>query len=163
MGAELARGCDEQAAGLKRTREMLNRLVLLLESKGWDRRDIYFLGFSQGGTVALDLALEGGGSAFGGVVSISGTLFDRHVEARAVGGAGRGGASATPALLTLGSRDARVKQSRALSGWARLKEFTPEWVVRSFPRGHDMINSKEEMPVVEINFVGFHRESAREH
>lgn len=56
---------------LRVTRAKLSRLLDNLETRcGWTRGQIHLLGFSQGGTVALDLALNScGANKLGGVVS----------------------------------------------------------------------------------------------
>ena len=156
MGEELAPGCAEQVAGLTVVRGMLQRLLVRLEAAhGWDRRDVYFLGFSQGGTVALDLALHLGGSgggsggALGGVVSVSGPLFEWHTTSK---GGSSSSSSSSPVLMTLGSKDPRVEQSKAQREWSRLKQSKPDatqgWKLASFPRGHVMISSQPEMKAV---------------
>lgn len=65
------RGEMRRLDSLRQTRKKLVRLLDNLESKcGWNRERIHLLGFSQGGTVALDLALNlCGANRLGGVVS----------------------------------------------------------------------------------------------
>ena len=61
-----------QVAGLCKARAVMRRLLQRLERHGWARRDIYLLGFSQGGTVALDFALHEV-EPIGAAISISGS------------------------------------------------------------------------------------------
>jgi poly(3-hydroxybutyrate) depolymerase len=161
QGAPLATGSPLQQTGLVKVRAMLHRLVQALSAThGWDRRDVYMLGFSQGGTVALDFAFaeasNDGGSisgndrgALGGVVSVSGPLFEWHCTAGSAGagnddGAKRASAPAvalptpTPALLTLGQQDQRVPHMHAILEFERLRETHPTttslFTTASFPR-----------------------------
>ena len=65
--------------GLLKTREMVSRFVEVLVNKyKYNYRQIFFFGFSQGGTVALDAAIFGAKAAIGGVISISGYLLEEE-------------------------------------------------------------------------------------
>lgn len=44
--------------GLARTRELLEGVLEGLARAGWPRRRVHLFGFSQGGTIALDLAMH---------------------------------------------------------------------------------------------------------
>lgn len=65
--------------GLLRTRHLLSDFIdHLINDCGFNPSNIFFFGFSQGGTVALDTVLFGKTRNLGGVVSISGYLLDEH-------------------------------------------------------------------------------------
>lgn len=70
---ELPSGHPEQKKGLLKTRKLIEELVQhVIDYCHFDARHIFFFGFSQGGTVALDQLLEGGIRNLGGVISVSG-------------------------------------------------------------------------------------------
>jgi len=128
--------------GVSVTRRHLEHLLEVLESKGWHRRDIFFLGFSQGAITAVDLAIHSK-ERFGGVVAVSGTLLPED-EVRAVGGK-------TPILVTHGLRDDQEPIGGARKQVQRLKKAVGEGapvLFKEFKKGHEMINSEVEMRVV---------------
>lgn len=70
---ELPSGHPEQRKGLLKTRKLIEELVRhVMDYCHFDARHIFFFGFSQGGTVALDQLLEGEIRNFGGAISVSG-------------------------------------------------------------------------------------------
>lgn len=79
---------------------MLELLHHLIDYSGFDPSRIFLFGFSQGGTVALDVALFGDIRNLGGVVSISGYLLDEQKGEKKVGN-GYGGYI----LVTQGDND----------------------------------------------------------
>lgn len=69
--------------GLLRTRKLMNELIdHLVNDCGFNPSNVFFFGFSQGGTVALDTVTFGKARNLGGVVSISGYLLDEHKSAK---------------------------------------------------------------------------------
>eukprot|EP00833_Pecoramyces_ruminatium_P011068 jgi/Orpsp1_1/1185100/evm.model.c7180000092276.1 len=71
--------CPLRMQGLLKTREIVSRFVEVLVNKyKYNYRQIFFFGFSQGGTAALDAAIFGTKSAIGGVISISGYLLEEE-------------------------------------------------------------------------------------
>jgi len=151
QGGLLPDGCAAQVESLAQLRTRFAALLQTLQdSHGWARRDVYVLGFSQGGTVALDLALNVAPPALGGVVSVSGGPFACHAEATPrTGTGGSADQEVTPLLLTLGARDGRVPPRRAAAALAALQRKHPTatkgWECKTFPRGHCMIDSEQEM------------------
>lgn len=76
----------DRLKGLMRTRNMMDELVQhLISDCGFNPSNIYFFGFSQGGTVALDTVLFGKVRNLGGVVSISGYLLEEQRVDRKIG------------------------------------------------------------------------------
>ena len=148
QGGMLAHGCEAQVQALLQLRvKFADLLTLLNRNHGWARRDVYLLGFSQGGTVALDIALNlSHPTALGGVVSVSGAPFPHHIATppRAQ--------ESTPTLVTLGTRDDRVPLRDTIAAMVRLQQQHPDatkgWGSKTFPRGHCMINSEQETRAV---------------
>lgn len=69
----------ERMKGLLRTRKLMTELIdHLVNDCGFNAPNIFFFGFSQGGTVALDTVIFGKSRNLGGVVSISGYLLEEH-------------------------------------------------------------------------------------
>jgi len=116
---------DQQMRSLVATRRRLTALsAALADNWGWAPGRQLLLGFSQGGTAALDLALAGG-REFAGVISVAGPLLHHAIKenryaaaaAAAVGGEeafGGGGPAASPpplppVLLVAGAHDQVVK------------------------------------------------------
>jgi predicted esterase len=72
-------GLDMESA-FNRSHEVLKKIIdeILVGTCGWSRRSIFFLGFGQGGMVALDFTsrfpAKGSDGEYGGVVSIGGPL-----------------------------------------------------------------------------------------
>ena len=130
--------------GLADTRAQLERLVDTLVAGGWSRRDIFFLGFSQGAITAIDLAIHSTKERFGGVVAISGIAL---VEEDFAGVR----SSHTPILATHGLSDeideARRQFDRLRKALADAGSEAPvHW--KEFPKGHEMITSEPEMRAV---------------
>ncbi|KAI8078910.1 Alpha/Beta hydrolase protein [Halteromyces radiatus] len=75
-GEVLSPDDPRQKSGLLKTRQLLTVLLKhLIEDCQYPASQIFFFGFSQGGTVALDQVLEGDIRNLGGVISISGYPF----------------------------------------------------------------------------------------
>lgn len=69
----------ERLKGLLRTRQLMDELLQhLINDCGFNPSNIFFFGFSQGGTVALDIVCFGKVRNLGGVVSISGYLLEEQ-------------------------------------------------------------------------------------
>ncbi|KAI7907607.1 Alpha/Beta hydrolase protein [Cokeromyces recurvatus] len=69
----------ERWKGLLRTRALMNELIdHLIRSCGFNPSNIFLFGFSQGATIALDVAMFGKVPNLGGVVSISGYLLEEQ-------------------------------------------------------------------------------------
>jgi phospholipase/carboxylesterase len=89
-----------QRYGVLRTREKMFQLLAELEHQGWESKNIFLMGFSQGCLVSADVALHYP-KPFGGVVGVSGYF---HFEPRWRNHITRS-ATRTPWLLTHGRRD----------------------------------------------------------
>ncbi|KAI7875729.1 Alpha/Beta hydrolase protein [Mucor mucedo] len=94
----------ERLKGLLRTREMMDGLINhLIKDCGFNPSNIFFFGFSQGGTVALDTVLFGKVRNLGGVVSISGYLLEEQRVDRKLGDGYAG-----YILVTQGEKDGTI-------------------------------------------------------
>jgi predicted esterase len=105
----------------------------LMQKCSFPARNIFFLGFGQGGMVALHIASSASDLEFGGVVSIGGRLPGNGKE---------GPKSKTPVLVLGGSKSTQVTRS-AVDGLKRRFEDL-EYV--KWEKGEDsMPRSREEM------------------
>src|SRR4051812_28303465 len=102
--------------GLLRTRSLLADLLEHITGYcGFPSQNIILFGFSQGGTIALDVALSSS-ARVGGVVSISGYLMDGQDKAPVTD---RGGLRI---LVTHGNDDKVVPKETAIGKLADLKK-----------------------------------------
>lgn len=94
--------------GLVRTRTLLSKLIKhLINDCNYQPSNIFFFGFSQGGTVALDQVLFGDQKNLGGVVSISGYLLEEQAHEKIAGDKFKGNI-----LVTQGDNDRTIGDKR---------------------------------------------------
>lgn len=123
-------------SGFRRTRGSMKEVVESLVGCGWRPRQIFFLGFGQGGMVALDSVV--GETEYGGVVSIGGVL--------PADSEGRG---KTPVLVLGAERNSAVgkKEEERLRGVFESVEVV-RWSGRD---GDGMMRTREEArPIMEF-------------
>ena len=139
-------GERRRIASLTNTRKQIDILLGELTAEGWLLRDIFFMGFSQGAVVAVDVALHRQ-ERLGGVVAISASVLPEAEMSRLCG-------SGTPILCTHGTKDTSVSISDARQVFGRLQkrleEATHEGPVlwREFDKGHEMVSTKREMQAI---------------
>ena len=127
-------------------RGRLLALLQLLNRHGWPPHRVFCLGFAQGGTAALDLAVHAP-SRLGGVVSVCGHLLgDVPVPSAPTT------PNATPVLLLAGGSDAQTPVADARRRLAILQRVVPEARLVTLPgMALRMIGSEREMrPVMEF-------------
>lgn len=168
------------ASSLADIRGRLVHLLTVLEGFGWSSHRIFLFGFSQGGVVALDLALNISRVRLGGVVSVCGHLMSLQ-EVRppeppaAVGsgsktsGGGTRGSDAgrevsrvqTPILIIAGTHDTQIPLVAARQSFAELRSWMgcdAEVALAEIDgKGHGMISSEAEMRMV-MEFLAAHLE-----
>ncbi|KAI8913174.1 Alpha/Beta hydrolase protein [Entophlyctis helioformis] len=114
LGEEYEPGAVKVQDGLEESRNLIAEFIdeCVLGPTGWPAERVFLLGFSQGGSMALDVALLGvrsNGSPLnlGGVVSVSGWLDERSYENGSLGDGERtvGGRGRTHLLVTQGPKD----------------------------------------------------------
>ena len=125
------RGERRRIEGLARALGLLQALLRALGGAGWPPRRVHLLGFSQGGTVALELARRWEGpEGLGSCIAISAALLPESLlaeeEAEAGGAAaaaaGGGGPApraapapdGTPVLITRGTADTVLPRGEVL-------------------------------------------------
>lgn len=128
---------------LKDVRSRLVFLVSELEQEGWDTKEIFWMGHSQGCLVACDLVLHHP-KRFGGVIGVSGYLsFERDWRSRAM----KTGARSTPWLITHGTRDRIIRPSEIREDVRELATARIHVLYREFSKGHDF-DHRNEVPFI---------------
>mmetsp|Transcript_14044 Transcript_14044/g.23761 ORF Transcript_14044/g.23761 Transcript_14044/m.23761 type:complete len:452 (+) Transcript_14044:336-1691(+) len=119
----------------------------LIDNHGWSPERIHLLGFSNGGTVVLELAQRYRGKrALGGAVAVSASILPEQLQ-----GASGGPVSQSPptdVLITHGDKDQVVLRRHVMATVSLLQKSHPQANVtlRTFRnKKHDMIGSEEEM------------------
>jgi phospholipase/carboxylesterase len=110
--------------GVARIREKLLQLLRDLESQGWDSKNIFLLGFSQGCLVSADLALHWP-KKLGGVIGVSGYFeFFPYWKKRLTNKVIQ-----TPWMFTHGNKDDVLPLVKTRQGAEKLKSvgFNVEW------------------------------------
>ncbi|KAJ3190428.1 hypothetical protein HDU85_000724 [Gaertneriomyces sp. JEL0708] len=149
MGEELAPSHPLVRATVQSTRHIVARFVQFLGAQ-WSLANIFLLGFSQGGSTAIDVALFGSLPApLGGVVSISGWVDSSFCEASALGAMAN-----TQVLVTQGERDEVLEKV-----WKTKRAFLASLLHNSLTvhpirdKGHSMPSSAVEMRYI-MEFFG---------
>ncbi|KAF8060498.1 histidine--tRNA ligase [Scenedesmus sp. PABB004] len=140
------------AATVSLVRQQL--LPALSAAGGWAPEQLQLLGFSQGGTVALELARACRGAAcrLGGVVAVSAALLEEALDQPGSGGGGDdagGGGGGCDALITHGDADAVVPRPLVSRSVAALAAAGCAARLVPVPgKGHGMIGGEAEIRAV---------------
>lgn len=140
-------GEKRRSASLAATVDAVCQVVAALVSLGWTHRCFHLFGFSDGGMVALEVALRHTGSvALGSCVSVCGGLLPETLDASRACAA----PPHTPILITSGETDALMP--------ALLLERTRELLLQAAPgcasvesiagKGHAMVSSPKEARIL---------------
>ncbi|KAL0077520.1 Alpha/Beta hydrolase protein [Phycomyces blakesleeanus] len=143
----------ERMKGMLRTRKWMAELLQHMVSVcGFAPSNIFFFGFSQGGSVALDTVLFGDIPNLGGVVSISGYLLEEQEKEKKVG-TGYGGYI----LVTQGEKDGLVgskasaeKKFKAIQRFCSPSAETSQIFITN--KDHTMAHSEGEWRVIHTFF-----------
>ncbi|KAI8368232.1 Alpha/Beta hydrolase protein [Radiomyces spectabilis] len=138
---------------LMRTRKLMSELLHhLIDHSSFKPPNIYFFGFSQGGTVALDTVLFGDIRNLGGVVSISGYLLEEQRSDKPVGEGYPG-----YILITQGEKDPAIgkpeiakKKYQVVQRLCSSSAQTSQVFIKN--KGHTMPSSEGEWRVIHTFF-----------
>ncbi|NEU10136.1 phospholipase [Flavihumibacter sp. R14] len=108
---------DNQPA-LDSALSVINGLVDDVVAQGIERKNIYFLGFSQGACLALEYVTRHA-DTYGGMIAFTGGLIGKELEQ----GNYKGDFNNTPVLITTGDPDPHVPLSRVEESVAILKKM----------------------------------------
>ncbi|KLT64311.1 alpha/beta hydrolase [Pedobacter sp. BMA] len=98
---------EENEPALSNALKTINDTVLYLESKGFSKAQIYFLGFSQGACLTLDY-VAANAAGYGGVVAFTGGVIGAQLDHRNYHGEFDG----TPVFIGSSDPDVHVPVSR---------------------------------------------------
>lgn len=126
-----------QKDGVIRIRQKLLKLLQELVDQGWQYRDIFLLGFSQGCLVSSDLALHSP-QPLGGLIGVSGyfQFFPRWRQNLATKSA------ATPWLITHGTKDDVLRLEDTKYGVDKLRQvgIKIDWI--ELNKDHEFLDSE---------------------
>ena len=118
--------------------EILNDIVIDLETRGKSKKDIYFLGFSQGACLMLEYAARNA-DRYGGLVSFTGGLIGDKIYKENYSGDFKG----TPVLLAGSDPDPHVPVERIQSSSNILLMMNANVVVNLYKNmGHTVTHSE---------------------
>ena len=98
--------------------ELIDELVSDITSQGIAKKDLYFLGFSQGACLTLEYVTRNA-NRYGGVIAFTGGLIGEKLNA----GNYQGDFKGTPVLITTGDPDPHVPLSRVEESVVILKKL----------------------------------------
>ncbi len=121
--------------GIARTRYLLIESLRELQWQGWKPENIFLFGFSQGGQVAYDLAIQSG-YRFAGVIGISSyfVFFGGWRERITLK------AEQTPWLVVHGTKDRVLPLSNTLFGVRKLKNAGLNVTSKVLEKAHKMVD-----------------------
>lgn len=130
-----------QKAGVLRVRSKIFDLIHELEKMGYQAKDIFLFGFSQGCLVSADVALNYP-KQLGGVIGISGYFhfFPRWRQSLTQD------SRKTPWIMTHGYKDDILPYQETKFGVEKLKDVGLDVQFVSLNKKHDMID--EEFPII---------------
>ncbi|CEG73761.1 hypothetical protein RMATCC62417_09080 [Rhizopus microsporus] len=151
-GELLPPGHPEKMKGLLNTRSKINKLLEhLINDCNWNPPNIFLFGFSQGGTVALDIALFGKVRNLGGIISISGYLLEEQSTDSRIDEGYPG-----YILITQGERDETMNKPIAETKFKQIKKLcsSSAEVSQAFipNKGHTMPSTEQEWRLIHTFF-----------
>lgn len=132
-----------QGNEVKKNRQKLFNLIDELRMQGWKAENIYFLGFSQGSLMSIDLGLRYP-TRLGGIIGVSGYIYFHKNWEKEVSEA----AFKTPFLITHGTEDIDLPIEETRNDVEKLilgSSLPLEW--KEFKKEHD-ICTKHETPFI---------------
>ena len=122
-----------QLAGIQRSYELLESLLLELEKRDYLRKNIVLFGFSQGCLMSLELAIRSK-SPLMGVIGVSGTVYqvDSLLEKQ------QAGSKQTPFFLTHGFRDEILPYDTSKIAYEKLAKNLPDFEFKALTKEHNI-------------------------
>lgn len=127
-----------QGPGVLLARKKLTRLIAELEDQGWNSRDIFFFGFSQGCLVSCDFGMHTK-KPLGGIIGVSGYIYFFKNWRREITPA----AYKTPWLITHGTLDDALEIEETRKDVSRLKDAKLPILWKEFKKDHEIELNKE--------------------
>jgi phospholipase/carboxylesterase len=117
---------------------LLQELLSDLIDTGYQRRDIFILGFSQGACLALEFAARNG-AEFGGVFALSGGLIGDHID----DGLYKGDFNGTPVFLGCSDVDSHIPLERVKESSAVFRRLGASVTEKIYPGMGHTVNKDE--------------------
>ncbi|MFC0513075.1 alpha/beta hydrolase [Mucilaginibacter angelicae] len=117
---------------------LLQELVNDLTDTGYQRRDIFILGFSQGACLALEFAARNA-SEFGGIFVLSGGLIGDHIDNELY----RGDFKDTPVFLGCSDVDGHIPLQRVKESSAVCRRLGARVIEKIYPGMGHTVNRDE--------------------
>ena len=122
---------------------LIDEIVNDLTKEGIDRKNIYFLGFSQGACLTLEYVARHG-QQYGGVMAFTGGLIGQKLNL----GNYSGDFGATPILIATGDPDPHVPVSRVEETVAQLTKMNADVLFKVY-KGRPHTITQEELSLAE--------------
>ena len=129
---------DQNEPGLSSALQVLNELVEEVIALGFDTKDIYFLGFSQGACLASEFVARNA-KRYGGVFIYSGGVIGQEIDKSNY----HGDFSGTPILIGCSDVDAHIPLKRVKDTTALFLEMNADVTEEIFPNAPHTIFEKE--------------------
>jgi phospholipase/carboxylesterase len=118
--------------------ELIGKLVNDIIAQGIDKKNIYFLGFSQGACLTLEY-LARNGEEYGGAIAFTGGLIGQKLIEENY----KGDFAGTPILITTGDPDPHVPLSRVEESVAILKKMNADVLLKVYKGRPHTITAQE--------------------
>ena len=122
---------------------VIDEIVNDILKQGIAKKDIYFLGFSQGACLTLEYVARHG-DVYGGVIAFTGGLIGEELNTKNYSG----DFSGTPISITTGDPDPHVPLSRVEESVAQLKKMNANVVLKVY-KGRPHTITEEELELAE--------------
>jgi phospholipase/carboxylesterase len=120
---------------------VIDEVVKDMVTQGIEKKNIYFLGFSQGACLTLEYVARHG-DAYGGVIAFTGGLIGEELNTTNYSGDFAG----TPILITTGDPDPHVPLSRVEESVVQLKKMNANVLLKVYKgRPHTIIEEELEL------------------
>jgi phospholipase/carboxylesterase len=122
---------------------LIDELVNEIVTQGINKKNIYFLGFSQGACLTLEYVARHG-AAYGGVIAFTGGLIGEELNTTNYSG----DFAATPILISTGDPDPHVPLSRVEESVVQLKKMNADVLLKVY-KGRPHTITEEELELAE--------------
>jgi phospholipase/carboxylesterase len=117
---------------------LIGELVNDIAAQGIDKKNIYFLGFSQGACLTLEYIARNG-EEYGGAIAFTGGLIGQKLIEENY----KGNFASTPILITTGDPDPHVPLSRVEESVAILKKMNADVLLKVYKGRPHTITAQE--------------------
>jgi phospholipase/carboxylesterase len=122
---------------------LINELVTDITKQGIDKKNIYFIGFSQGACLTLEYVARHG-EQYGGIIAFTGGLIGQALVTSSYSG----DFARTPVLITTGDPDPHVPVSRVEETVAQLTKMNADILFKVY-KGRPHTVTQQELELAE--------------